>query len=93
MDEAEFLADRVAIMNHGKLECAGSPFFLKNKFGNGYIFKVDKLDSNKNLAELDDHLRKYLSDVQFKEEQSEYQLPKNLNTKLKEVFGEIDANK
>ena len=66
---------------------------MKNKYGTGYIFKVDRLDSNQNLDELDNHLRNHLSEVKFKEEISEYQLPKNLSSVLKEVFGEIDANK
>ena len=32
MDEAEYLADRVAIMSAGRLECCGSSFFLKKKY-------------------------------------------------------------
>jgi ABC-type multidrug transport system ATPase subunit len=31
MEEAEYLADRIAIMYLGKLKCSGTPFFLKNK--------------------------------------------------------------
>lgn len=37
MDEAEYLADRVALISQGELKCAGSSLFLKNKFGTGYI--------------------------------------------------------
>jgi len=33
MDEAEVLADRVAIMSKGKLVTCGTPLFLKNKYG------------------------------------------------------------
>lgn len=36
MDEADYLGDRIAIMRHGKLLCAGSSLFLKNRFGLGY---------------------------------------------------------
>lgn len=36
MDEADFLGDRIGIMAGGKLICAGSSLFLKNKFGVGY---------------------------------------------------------
>jgi hypothetical protein len=32
----------VAIMAHGKLQCCGSPLFLKNKFGVGYTLTVVK---------------------------------------------------
>ncbi|CAM9223755.1 unnamed protein product [Phaeothamnion confervicola] len=36
LDEADVLGDRVAIMAHGRLRCAGSPLFLKSRFGLGY---------------------------------------------------------
>lgn len=36
MDEADILADRKAILSHGRLRCCGSSLFLKNKFGLGY---------------------------------------------------------
>ena len=36
MEEAEILADRIAIMSHGKLSCCGSALFLKNTFNSGY---------------------------------------------------------
>ncbi len=36
MDEADFLADRIAILGNAKLICCGSPVFLKNTFGVGY---------------------------------------------------------
>ncbi len=36
MDEADFLADRITIMGEGRLICAGTPVFLKNRFGVGY---------------------------------------------------------
>ena len=36
MDEADVLGDRVGIMSRGKLQCLGSPTFLKRRFGSGY---------------------------------------------------------
>lgn len=36
MDEADVLGDRIAIMNAGRLVCAGSSYFLKKRFGAGY---------------------------------------------------------
>lgn len=36
MVEAEFLADRIAILEKGKLRCYGSSFFLKDHYGRGY---------------------------------------------------------
>ncbi|KAH7698942.1 ABC transporter ced-7, partial [Aphelenchoides avenae] len=40
MDEADALADRVAIMVKGEIVCNGSPEFLKKKFGTGYVLTV-----------------------------------------------------
>ncbi|XP_050403065.1 phospholipid-transporting ATPase ABCA1 isoform X2 [Patella vulgata] len=42
MDEADVLGDRIAIISHGKLCCAGSSLFLKNKFGSGYYLTLVK---------------------------------------------------
>lgn len=39
----QVLADRIAIMNDGRLCCSGSPFFLKNAFGSGYQLRVETL--------------------------------------------------
>lgn len=33
MEEADVLGDRIAFLAKGKLMCAGSPMFLKRKFG------------------------------------------------------------
>lgn len=33
MEEAEALANRIAIMVNGRLKCVGSPVYLKGKFG------------------------------------------------------------
>ena len=40
MDEAEILGDRIAIINDGKLICAGSSLFLKRKYADGYQLSV-----------------------------------------------------
>jgi ATP-binding cassette subfamily A (ABC1) protein 3 len=42
MDEADVLADRIAIMSEGKIQCIGSSLFLKNRFGIGYNLKIEK---------------------------------------------------
>ncbi|KAK0419450.1 hypothetical protein QR680_014152 [Steinernema hermaphroditum] len=48
MDEADRLGDRIAIMVKGRLECCGSPDFLKRRFGAGYILSVDVSDNATN---------------------------------------------
>jgi ATP-binding cassette subfamily A (ABC1) protein 3 len=42
MEEADILADRIGIMNKGKLRCLGSPLFLKNRYGVGYTLTITK---------------------------------------------------
>ena len=42
MDEADVLADRIAIMSEGKIQCIGSSLFLKNRFGIVYNLKIEK---------------------------------------------------
>ena len=36
MEEADMLADRVAIVVDGEIRCVGTPLFLKNHYGEGY---------------------------------------------------------
>lgn len=42
MDEADLLGDRIAIMAGGELQCCGTSFFLKKKYGAGYSLIMDK---------------------------------------------------
>ncbi len=36
MEEADILADRIAVVAEGRLKCVGTPLNLKNTFGDGY---------------------------------------------------------
>jgi ATP-binding cassette subfamily A (ABC1) protein 5 len=42
MDEADILADRKAVLNHGRVQCIGSSLFLKSRFGLGYHLNIVK---------------------------------------------------
>jgi ATP-binding cassette subfamily A (ABC1) protein 3 len=46
MDEADVLADRIAIMADGALRCCGSAMFLKRAYGVGYILTAVKAASS-----------------------------------------------
>ncbi|KAI1888287.1 hypothetical protein AGOR_G00183470 [Albula goreensis] len=50
MDEADILGDRIAIISHGKLCCAGSSLFLKNQLGTGYYLTLVKKDMDTTLS-------------------------------------------
>ncbi len=43
MEECEALCDVIGIMVKGRFTCKGTPQQLKNKFGNKYMVKIDKL--------------------------------------------------
>lgn len=40
LDEADIVSDRVAILSEGRLRCAGTSLFLKNRFGAGYVLSI-----------------------------------------------------
>ena len=40
MEEADALADRIAVVVDGKLKCIGTPLNLKNTYGEGYIVNM-----------------------------------------------------
>uniref|UniRef100_A0A8C5HN15 ATP-binding cassette, sub-family A (ABC1), member 12 n=1 Tax=Gouania willdenowi TaxID=441366 RepID=A0A8C5HN15_GOUWI len=42
LDEAEVLSDRIAFLERGGLKCCGSPFYLKDKLGQGYKITLTK---------------------------------------------------
>eukprot|EP01022_Parablepharisma_sp_SALTPOND_P008914 TRINITY_DN1372_c0_g1_i1.p1 TRINITY_DN1372_c0_g1~~TRINITY_DN1372_c0_g1_i1.p1 ORF type:complete len:1416 (+),score=145.61 TRINITY_DN1372_c0_g1_i1:2023-6270(+) len=93
MDEADYLGDRIAIMAKGKIVCLGSPFFLKNRIGEGYNIAIAKKEgaSSENILEL---LKKYIpaqtvvSDVS---QELVLQLPKNSEENFKGLFKELDT--
>lgn len=43
MEEADTLADRIAILSQGTLLCSGSSLFLKNRFGLGYVLSLSRV--------------------------------------------------
>jgi len=49
MEEADVLADTIAIMAKGRLQCIGSAIHLKNKFGAGYQITVATNKSTRSL--------------------------------------------
>ena len=98
MDEAEFLADRVAIIAAGRLKAAGSPLFLKDKFGTGFVLSIEKADPASSLDELEKLLTECLPGggddwglewvKRETEQQAEYRLPRYISMQFKKIFEE-----
>lgn len=62
MDEADLLGDRIVIMAGGKLQCCGSSFFLKKKYGAGYHLIMDK-SPQCNVGQVTGLLQKHIPTV------------------------------
>ncbi|KAL3226741.1 hypothetical protein MRX96_024685 [Rhipicephalus microplus] len=64
LDEADVLADRILIIVNGRIRCAGSPTFLKQRFNTGYrmlIYKSPTCDVHR----IETLLRKYAPKVKL----------------------------
>ena len=96
MDEAEFLADRVAIIAGGHMKAAGSPLFLKEKFGTGFVLSIEKLDNASSLDELEKLLTECLPGggddwglewvKNETEAKADYKLPRYISMQFKKIF-------
>ncbi|XP_044270584.1 phospholipid-transporting ATPase ABCA3-like isoform X2 [Tribolium madens] len=64
MDEADLLGDRIAIMAGGELQCCGSSFFLKKKYGTGYHLIMDKA-SNCQEEHVTGLLRRHIPNIEM----------------------------
>nr|XP_023023597.1 ATP-binding cassette sub-family A member 3-like [Leptinotarsa decemlineata] len=65
MDEADLLGDRIAIMADGELQCCGSSFFLKKKYGAGYRLIMEK-GNDCDVEKVSCLLAKYISDIEIR---------------------------
>ncbi|KAJ8951645.1 hypothetical protein NQ318_012316 [Aromia moschata] len=63
MDEADLLGDRIAIMAGGELQCCGSSFFLKKKYGAGYSLVMEK-DKNCDVSQVTNLLKGHIPDTE-----------------------------
>ncbi|KAH7700311.1 ABC transporter family protein, partial [Aphelenchoides avenae] len=99
MDEADALADRVAIMVKGEIVCNGSPEFLKKKFGTGYVLTVS-LSATDNV---DERVARVLNAVKAKIDGSKMDgspgpqfnvlLPFDQKKKFADLFDEMESHK
>uniref|UniRef100_A0A669B0Q2 ATP binding cassette subfamily A member 12 n=1 Tax=Oreochromis niloticus TaxID=8128 RepID=A0A669B0Q2_ORENI len=83
LDEAEVLSDRIAFLEKGGLKCCGSPFYLKEKLGQGYKLtltkKVQKTEDKQiDSAEVKAFVQAHVPEARLKEAQGNdlvYSLP------------------
>ncbi|KAL6100670.1 abca12 [Pungitius sinensis] len=70
LDEAEVLSDRIAFLERGGLKCCGSPFYLKDKLGQGYKLTLTKKTENSEQidnAELKAFVQAHVPEARLKE--------------------------
>ncbi|XP_031798021.1 ATP-binding cassette sub-family A member 3 isoform X7 [Sarcophilus harrisii] len=93
MEEADVLGDRIAIMAKGELQCCGSSFFLKHKYGAGYhmiIVKEFKCDTEKIFQVVQQYVPEANLENNFGTELS-FSLPKESTYRFVALFNEIET--
>jgi ATP-binding cassette subfamily A (ABC1) protein 3 len=95
MEEADVLADRIAIMSHGKLRCCGSSLFLKSRYGVGYylvMVRNQEAVTNTKVIEkfVKDHVdgAKLLTDFHG---EITFQLPSSSTAQFQDFFQQLDS--
>ena len=96
MEEADVLGDRIAIMSRGEVQCYGSPFFLKKRFGQGYTLHVGKGGGFKDLDRCTEIISGKVADSELLENNQEevlYRLDNDQSGKFPDLFLELEANR
>ncbi|XP_041364325.1 cholesterol transporter ABCA5-like [Gigantopelta aegis] len=93
MDEADILADRKAIINHGKLKCCGSSLFLKQRFGIGYHLNM-VVDPDCQADKVTDFLKQQVSGVEMKRAHAKelaFTMPMAEVSKFPKLFAALES--
>ncbi|RZC40676.1 ATP-binding cassette sub-family A member 3-like, partial [Asbolus verrucosus] len=94
MDEADLLGDRIAIMAGGELQCCGSSFFLKKKYGAGYHLIMDKSPLCQS-SKVTDVLKKHIPNIQIHGNvgsELTYLLAENQSSVFEEMLQDLEEN-
>ncbi|XP_039276115.1 phospholipid-transporting ATPase ABCA1 [Nilaparvata lugens] len=95
MEEADALGDRIAIMDHGKVICSGSPMFLKKLYGTGYNLQL-LTNANANRNEITKSIKDIIPNSSLKTSQQgqlTYSLPIEQSKKFALLFESLEKNK
>ena len=97
LDEAEYLGDRIGIMNEGRFICSGTSSYLKNNYPCGYNINI-LIDSNKSKYETRRDLFNQLKNIDNTAEikiESKHVFSinfLNLDNRVNDIFNLIDLN-
>ncbi|KAF5277495.1 hypothetical protein FQR65_LT03832 [Abscondita terminalis] len=95
MDEADLLGDRIAIMAGGRLQCYGSSFFLKKKYGAGYHLIMEKT-STCNVNNVTNLLQEYIPNIRVESSigsELTYILNQEGSEMFEEMLGKLEENR
>ena len=65
MQEAEALADRIAVIGNGQLKACGSSQFLKKTFGSNYSLSVVKRNTNYDFSEVPQIVKEHIAEFEI----------------------------
>ncbi|CAH2236791.1 jg8550 [Pararge aegeria aegeria] len=94
MDEADFLGDRVAIMSSGRLQCVGSPYFLKHHYGVGYTLVIVKTEDFQ-IDYCTTLIGEYIPGTMVKEDRGmevTYKLPNHYSNVFEDMLNDLERN-
>lgn len=99
MQEADILADRIAILSHGKLRCCGSSLYLKKRYGVGYyltMVKESNVDSDAHTAMVEEFVKSFIPDAILARNihaEMNFQIPMSSASLFTPFFEALDAQK
>ena len=97
MEEADVLADRIAIMSAGKLRCCGSSLFLKSRYGVGYyLTMVTNQDPSiiRNVEKIEEFVRASVNGSKLMMDANReitFQLPVSSTSQFVQFFDQLDS--
>lgn len=95
MDEADALADWIAIMANGERQCFGTPMALKDQFKTGYHMSLMMVDTDK-LDEITNFVKEVIPTTQLKERHGNnivYILPIEEKSKFSKLLNLLESKK
>ncbi|KAJ9595471.1 hypothetical protein L9F63_013335, partial [Diploptera punctata] len=95
MEEADVLGDRIAIMDHGRVQCYGTSLFLKKLYGTGYQLNLLKQEDCI-VSQITETIKLHIPDAEVKSEMGSvltYSLPSEQTSKFPQLFERVEKNK
>ena len=95
MEEADVLGDKIAIMARGRVQCYGSPLFLKKTFGKGYVLNMAK-GYRCDVGNILDEVERFIAGSTLLSDapgELSIILPEDQSSQFPELFRYLDASK